>query len=185
MLDHSKWKRKESVPIVYRGNTREKRSEANARRVQAKLESGAKGYVAMRLDVTGGTSLVGFSLVWSASRGVVQDERGRDGCTCTHVVHLRRYDRAICRELSRTTSSFADKTDSPHRFAAMIISSFRATIINEIFIWNQSKEITTYLFFFYLKKQIISIYLKLKQDIITRYCEVIYVGYWLFSNVDI
>lgn len=51
------------MPIVYRGNTREKRSEANARRVQAKLESGAKGYVAMRLDVTGGTSLVGFSLV--------------------------------------------------------------------------------------------------------------------------
>lgn len=61
------------------------RARSEARRVQAKLESGAKGYVAMRLDVTGGTSLVGFSLVWSAGRGAVQDERGRGGCTCIYA----------------------------------------------------------------------------------------------------
>lgn len=67
----------------------------------------------------------------------------------------------------------------------MIIFPFRAKIINEILFEIRVKN--NYIsgsFFFYSKKPIILIYLKSKQDI-TRYCEVIYDGYWLFSNVDI
>lgn len=103
MLDHSKEKRKKSVPTVYRGYAREaKRGEASARRVQAKQKSGAKGYVAMRLDVTGGTSLVGF-VGRSTSSGAVQDERGRNGSTCTRCIYAAT-NPAICRELLTTES---------------------------------------------------------------------------------
>lgn len=85
---------------------------------QNRAESGAEGYVAMRLDVTGGTSLVGFVGGSRANGGVLQNERGRNRCTCTRCAStpLRT---AICREYSGTSStanSFADKTDLSYRF---------------------------------------------------------------------
>lgn len=94
----------------------ERRGECEASAGESS-ESGAEGYVAMRLDVTGGTSS-GFA-GGSASEGVVQDEGGRetdarappDASTTRHAAT----NSAICRELSTTAAAavaFADKTDS-------------------------------------------------------------------------
>lgn len=80
-----------------------------------------------RWDVVGGI-LAG--LIGQQRGGTGREREGR-----MHVYPRRASTPLWPRHLSRTletTSSFADKTDSPHRFAAMIISSFRATITNEI-----------------------------------------------------
>lgn len=83
------------------------------------------------------------------------------------------YPRHLSRTLE-TTSLFADKTDSPHRSAAMIIFPFRASIANEILFEIKVKN--NDIFFFFLKIKITLIYLKLKQD---GYYEVIYIGLYV------